>query len=235
MLRRSYYLTLGVSRYSTTRGIRAAFLELIKRYNPDRLGAARAHFFQEILDAYHVLADPERRRQYDRGLDDAVAEPDRSPSAISMGDDYPTNLPQSPAIFLSFAIKDVVFQAALAQISCRLTSTLAPMKESPTALIARVVLSTDEAARGGILSLNLPTCSPCESCGGSGCEGSFSCRRCDGEGLIEEEETVRVQFAPMVGDGAAIDVPLRGLGVHNFYLRVNIRVAADRSEPRAPG
>ena len=44
---------------------------------------------------------------------------------------------------------------------------------------------------------------------------------------------MRVQFAPMVGDGAGIDVPLRGLGVHNFYLRVNIRVAADRSDPRA--
>lgn len=234
MLRRSYYLTLGVSRYETTHGIRAAFLELIRRYNPDRLGAPRAHFFQHILDAYHVLADPERRRQYDRELDDAVPEPDRSPAAISLGHDYPTNLPQPPAIFRSFAIRDMVFQAALAQISCRLTSTQAPIKESPTPLIARVVLSTDEAARGGILALNLPTCSPCEKCGGSGCEGSFSCRRCDGEGLTEEEETVRLQFAPMVGDGAAIDVPLRGLGVHNFYLRVHIRVA-DRSDPRALG
>jgi len=96
-----------------------------------------------------------------------------------------------------------------------------------------VILSTDEAARGGILSLAVPTCSPCAICGGSGREGIFSCTRCDGEGLIEEEETVRVQFAPMVGDGAGIDVPLRGLGVHNFYLRVNIRVAADSSDPGA--
>ena len=38
MLRKSYYLTLGVSRYETPRGIRTAFFELIKRYNPDRLG-----------------------------------------------------------------------------------------------------------------------------------------------------------------------------------------------------
>ena len=233
MLHKSYYLILGISRYETTRGIRAAFLDLIKRYNPDRLGPARAYFFQQILEAYHVLADPERRRQYDRGLADAAAQPDRAESAISMGVDHPANLLQAPAIFRSFAIKDVVFQAALAQISGRLTSTQAPMKENPTPLTARVILSTDEAARGGILSLAVPTCSPCAICGGSGREGIFCCTRCDGEGLIEEEETVRVQFAPMVGDGAGIDVPLRGLGVHNFYLRVNIRVAADRSDPRA--
>jgi len=80
------------------------------------------------------------------------------------------------------------------------------------------------------LSLDLPTCSPCESCGGSGREGMFSCSWCDGEGLIEEQETVAVQFGPMIGDGARIDVPLRGLGIHNFYLQVDIRVAANTKE-----
>ena len=55
----------------------------------------------------------------------------------------------------------------------------------------------------------------------------FSCSRCDGEGLIEEQENVAVQFGPMIGDGARIDVPLRGLGIHNFYLQVDIRVAAN--------
>jgi DnaJ-class molecular chaperone len=230
MLPKSYYLILGVSRSETTRGIREAFVNLIKRYNPDRLGAARAYFFQEILDAYHVLADPERRRHYDRGLDDAVAEADRSPAAILMGSDNPNNLLQPLAIFRNFTIKDVVFQAALARISERLTSAQPPTQESPTPLITRVILSTDEAARGGVLSLDLPTCSPCESCGGSGREGMFSCSWCDGEGLIEEQETVAVQFGPMIGDGARIDVPLRGLGIHNFYLQVDIRVAANTKE-----
>ena len=230
MLPKSYYLILGVSRSETTRGIREAFVNLIKRYNPDRLGPARAYFFQEILDAYHVLADPERRRHYDRGLDDAVAEADRLPAAILMGSDNPNNLLQPLGIFRNFTIKDVVFQAALARISERLTSAQPPMQESPTPLITRVILSTDEAARGGVLSLDLPTCSPCESCGGSGREGMFSCSWCDGEGLIEEQETVAVQFGPMIGDGARIDVPLRGLGIHNFYLQVDIRVAANTKE-----
>jgi DnaJ-class molecular chaperone len=230
MLPKSYYLVLGVSRSESIRGIREAFVNLIKRHNPDRLGAARCYLFQEIIEAYHVLADPERRRHYDRGLDDAGTEADRWSPAISVGSDNSDNLLQPSAVFRSFAIKDVVFQAALARISERLTSIHPPIDDSPTPLITQVILSTDEAARGGVLSLDLPTCSPCESCGGSGREGLFSCSRCDGEGLVEEQENITIQFPPMVGDGARIDVPLRGLGVHNYYLRVNIRVTANRPE-----
>ena len=68
MLRKSYYLTLGVSRNESSHGIREAFRELAQRYHPDRIGPARLHFFQEILEAYHVLADPVRRSEYDRSL-----------------------------------------------------------------------------------------------------------------------------------------------------------------------
>ncbi len=71
MLRRSHYLTLGVAPNETTREIRVAFLQLVKRYHPDRLGPERSHYFQKILEAYHVLADPVRRDQYDQGLDHA--------------------------------------------------------------------------------------------------------------------------------------------------------------------
>jgi hypothetical protein len=30
----------------------------------------------------------------------------------------------------------------------------------------------------------------------------------------------------MVGDGTVVNVPLRGLGIHNFYLRLHIRVGS---------
>jgi len=28
----------------------------------------------------------------------------------------------------------------------------------------------------------------------------------------------------MVADGTVMEIPLRGLGIHNFYLRLNIRI-----------
>jgi molecular chaperone DnaJ/curved DNA-binding protein len=44
--------------------------------------------------------------------------------------------------------------------------------------------------------------------------------------MVEEEETVRIRIPPMVRDGTILEVPIRGLGIHNFYLRVYIRIAA---------
>ncbi|MBI3303367.1 MAG: DnaJ domain-containing protein, partial [Deltaproteobacteria bacterium] len=49
MLKKDYYLILGVSRTESPRGIRAAFRELAKRYHPERIGPQGTRFFQEIL------------------------------------------------------------------------------------------------------------------------------------------------------------------------------------------
>jgi len=44
--------------------------------------------------------------------------------------------------------------------------------------------------------------------------------------MLEEEETIRVQIPPMVRDYTLREVPARGLGLHNLYLRLYIRVMA---------
>ncbi len=42
--------------------------------------------------------------------------------------------------------------------------------------------------------------------------------------MVEEEEIVRMRIPPLVRDETVIEVPIRGLGIHNFYLRLYIRV-----------
>ena len=37
--------------------------------------------------------------------------------------------------------------------------------------------------------------------------------------MVEEEETVRIPIPPMVKEGTILEAPIRGLGIHNFYLR----------------
>ena len=55
--------------------------------------------------------------------------------------------------------------------------------------------------------------------------GAIACARCDGEGLLRQTEEVRLGVPANAGDVTQIKVPLRGLGPHNFYLSVRIRVA----------
>jgi hypothetical protein len=68
MITKDYYAILGVSPMESPSGIREAFRELVKRYHPDRIGPQGTPVFQDIIEAYQVLSDPERRKLYNRGL-----------------------------------------------------------------------------------------------------------------------------------------------------------------------
>jgi molecular chaperone DnaJ len=228
MGRKSYYLVLGVSRTESPRGIRQAFRELVKRYHPDRVGLQGLHFFQEIVEAYRVLADPERRWHYDQGL--VHAEPGVRMSGVPIflypDPPSPSPLPQVVSPLHCLPQGRAAFEAAFARVVRSLTALHAPPEESWEGIDIQAILSPDEAARGGVAFLTVPSCAPCQTCGGSGREGLFVCATCDGAGLLEGEETVRVVVPSLVGDATLLDVPLRGLGVHHFYLRLHLRVAA---------
>ena len=224
MLAKSYYLTLGVPRSESASGIRQAFREQVKRYHPDRVGEARARFFHEIVEAYHTLSNPERRRDYDRGLSHAEFSSSTVPPPVALADENCGGLPQLfPELRISH-VKDSYFEAALTRVSRNLTRAKPGESISPERLTAHVILSPAEALQGGALTLRVPSCSPCGRCGGAGVQGIFPCDLCDGEGLWEEQESLRVPIPPNVGDGTLIEVPLRGLGPHNFYLCVCVRV-----------
>src|SRR5205807_10478809 len=62
------YTTLGVTRTESLRGSREAFRKLAKRYHPDHAGRQGTPKFREILNAYEVLSDPEKRKRYNDSL-----------------------------------------------------------------------------------------------------------------------------------------------------------------------
>ena len=63
----NYYALLGVAEDASTHQIKEAFRKLALRYHPDRnQGNPEAQSkMQQINEAYAVLSDPEKRRQYD--------------------------------------------------------------------------------------------------------------------------------------------------------------------------
>jgi len=63
------YQALGVSRSASKDTIRLAYLRLAKRLHPDVNKAPGAdQNFQKVREAYEVLYDENRRREYDRQL-----------------------------------------------------------------------------------------------------------------------------------------------------------------------
>ncbi len=66
--KRDYYEVLGVSKDADDAALKKAYRQLAKKYHPDmNPGDAEAEKkFKEASEAYAVLSDPEKRRQYDQ-------------------------------------------------------------------------------------------------------------------------------------------------------------------------
>src|SRR3989344_6542150 len=60
---KDYYATLGVDRKATKDDVKKAFRKLAQKYHPDKGGDEAK--FKEITEAYAVLGDEKRRREYD--------------------------------------------------------------------------------------------------------------------------------------------------------------------------
>jgi molecular chaperone DnaJ len=226
MVRKNYYLILGVPRTESASGLRQAFRTLVKRYHPERVGPRGLRFFADILEAYRVLADPVRRHSYDQGLLHAEGSVLPSPDLQVLPSESQATLPQVVTPLRHTVAAHTAFAAALAHVARQWTRERVRMEQRWEGIDVHVLLSPEEAARGGTLFLPVPSCLPCQTCGGSGQEGLFPCADCQGDGFLDESETVRITLPPQVGDGTRLEVPLRGLGVHGFYLRVHIRVAS---------
>ncbi|MFA4937586.1 MAG: molecular chaperone DnaJ [Patescibacteria group bacterium] len=62
---KDYYQILGVSKSATTDEIKKAFRKLAHEHHPDKSGGNEAKF-KEINEAYQVLANSDKRKQYDQ-------------------------------------------------------------------------------------------------------------------------------------------------------------------------
>jgi len=61
---KDYYNVLGVDKRATPDDIKKAFRKLAHKYHPDKGGTDESKF-KEITEAYSVLSDDKKRREYD--------------------------------------------------------------------------------------------------------------------------------------------------------------------------
>merc|ERR1719335_1343893 len=66
-----FYKLLGVDKNASDNDIKKAFRKLAIKHHPDKGGDPET--FKEITRAHEVLSDPEKRRMYDQGGEDAVS------------------------------------------------------------------------------------------------------------------------------------------------------------------
>lgn len=217
---KNYYAILGVSRTETPSGIRAAYRDAVRRTHPDYAGPRSTADFQEVIEAHSVLSDPPQRRQYDQVLD--LYERDRTGSGLIH--QFPTGIEPISLFANTFAVHPS-FDALAERLLRNFAGLAVPKAEKPEALSVEVILSREEAIRGGVFFIGVPVHDTCDACGGSGSNWPFPCRICGGEGLLSRVQPVQIRIPQELRLGLVPEMSLEALGIGNLFLRVRLRVS----------
>jgi DnaJ-class molecular chaperone len=243
MSRKDYYLILGISRSDAPAAIRSAYRDLAHRYHPDRTGPEGTRHFQEINEAYEVLSDPEQRAVYDREtggrpvqvkIEPTAGELRRSsgrtwPDRVASGQRGPIPEPMIPVHDDVSVLRDFGVTRPSEDALCdRLVRNFAryglPKSGRVEPLTVELHVSPDRARRGGTVTLALPVFRPCPACKGTGSIWELGCLHCNGTGMLETEQPVRILLPPDARDRDLFQVPIRHHGIQNLVLNLLVRV-----------
>ena len=175
--KRGYYEVLGVSRDADDAALKKAYRQLAKKYHPDtNPGDKEAEAkFKEASEAYAVLSDPEKRRQYDQFGHSAF----ENGGAGGGGFDYSNMSDIFSDIFGGGDIFGDLFGGG------RRRSSNGPMRGADIRASVRITFA--ETVTGTTKKLDITLKDPCPKCGGSGAKpGSHpeTCPKCGGKGQI---------------------------------------------------
>ena len=178
--KRDYYDVLGISRSADKSTIKRAYRKLAKKYHPDmNPGDKEAEAkFKEATEAYGVLSDPDKRRQYDQFGHAAFENGGGGAGAGGFGG-------------FDFGGGDMgdifgdIFGDLFGGGSRSRRANNGPMKGAN--LRARVNITFEEAVFGCEKELEIVLKDECTTCHGTGAKPGTSpvtCPKCHGEGQV---------------------------------------------------
>ncbi len=177
MNKRDYYEVLGISKSASDEEIKRAFRKLAKQYHPDvNKDPGAEEKFKEIGEAYAILSDPEKRRQYDQ-FGHAAFEGGAGGFSGFNADDIDLG-----SIFEDIFGSSFGFNFG----GSRNRSKNGPVKGQDR--LIRMNLTFEEAVFGCKKSINVDLNETCEFCHGAGGFHEKTCSKCNGRGTIIMEQ-----------------------------------------------
>jgi molecular chaperone DnaJ len=226
--RPDHYKTLGVDKNANADDIKKAYRKLARQYHPDRNpgdSAAEAKF-KEISQAHDVLADPDKRKAYDRGA---------GPFGTGTGGG-----------FGGFGSGGVDFGGGFGDILSDLfgrggggggaaAGRGRPRAQPGRDLETEVQISFQQAIEGAQVPLAVPTTTTCDTCRGTGAKPGTQpqiCPQCQGRGVESEGQGLFSISHPCPrcnGSGTIIESPCPtcdGAGVKRTVKRYRVNIPA---------
>ncbi|MEM3781409.1 MAG: molecular chaperone DnaJ [Candidatus Micrarchaeaceae archaeon] len=175
---KDYYDVLGVKRSATQDEIKKAYRDLVMKYHPDLNKSPEAEArMREINEAYAVLSDETKRRQYDMLGSDQFSQ-QFSPDDIFRGFDL-------GSVFRDLGI-DLGGFAGFGDLFGFETEHESVAQRGGDVLYS-LDLTLEEAAKGTSKEIEIKHVKRCDRCGGTGIEPGYSyarCPDCNGVGKV---------------------------------------------------
>jgi DnaJ-class molecular chaperone len=226
---KSYFAILGIPPNATVDEIRSAYRRLAKEFHPDHYEGSSERF-RDIQEAYSVLGNSRRRREYEQSIRKRPIKTPLRPNTYPepeplIPEENPVDIGEVSPVrsFQSFTPSfDEIFDWLWSNFS-----DLAPPKSGRVQnLTLEVTLTPEQARRGGNARIMVPAQAICPTCHGHGGVGLYECLRCAGEGAISGEMTVSVAFPPGLTKDHAVMIPLDRFGIPNTHITVLFRSTA---------
>jgi molecular chaperone DnaJ len=227
------YQTLEVGKKASDDEIKKAYRKLARKYHPDRNpgDTAAEERFKEVQQAYSILSDPEKRRQYDAGggifgsgfdpnafrgggfggIGDILSDlfggggagGASARSRPERGRDLETEVTVSFDQAMEGAQVPVSVAVSAPCTTCRGTGA----KPGTSPSVCPVCQGRGIESEGqGLFSIS----QPCRACGGTGTQISDPCQTCKGQGLTRQVKRYRANIPAGVRDGSRVRLAGKG-------------------------
>jgi len=222
---KDFYRILGVDEKASQEEIKRAYRKLAKKYHPDsnRDKPQVAERFKEISEAYSVLKDPEKKKQYDTMRAGGFRDFTRYQPPDGMGGGAPfSDLGDISEMFRSFFSFDDLGGGR-------------KKPEKGRDIHLEIEIPFEHALKGGKRSIAVPVEDVCRTCKGSGAKpGSRvqKCSHCGGRGSVSFNQgafAVKKPCSYCYGRGTVISTPCpdcRGSGMTNKVRKIAVEIPA---------
>ena len=173
MNKRDYYEVLGVDKNATEAEIKSAFRKLAKKYHPDvSTEENAAEKFKEAQEAYAVLSDANKRKQYDQFGHSAFTNSSGGFSGFEGFD---------------FDMSDI-FDDILGGFGFSSGRRNSNRPSRGNDLLYSMTIDFEEAAFGCKKDIKIDVVDKCDKCDGEGGFDKKTCGECRGSGTITKEQ-----------------------------------------------
>lgn len=184
MAKKDFYEVLGVSKNATEAEIKSAFRKKAKEYHPDNKETGDADKFKEVSEAYGVLSDANKRKQYDQ-FGSAAFDNNAGGGFQGFSGGF-----GSYGNFSGFDFEDLdlgsIFETFMGGGRTRSRGGARATKGAD--VLVKLNLSFEEAIFGCEKTFSINIDEQCPECNGKGGKNPHKCSKCNGRGRVITEQ-----------------------------------------------